>query len=80
MGANRVGQIYNHPGELALWPGPNTYGDPPVGATQPGEPILILERVTTPHNGRWVHALSGGKMGWIKVEYVNLDWIDPEGL
>lgn len=80
MGANRVGQLYNHPGELAIWPSPNTYADPPIGATQPGEPILILERLTTAHKERWVHALSGGKVGWIKVEYVSLDWIDPEAL
>ena len=80
MGANRVGQLYNHPGELAIWPSPNTYADPPIGATVPGEPILILERLTTAHRERWVQALSGGKVGWIKVEYVSLDWIDPEGM
>ena len=80
MGANRVGQLYNHPGELAIWPSPNTYADPPIGATAPGEPILILERLTTAHKERWVHALTGGKVGWIKVEYVSLDWIDPEGM
>ena len=80
MGANRVGQLYNHPGELALWPSPNTWREPPIGATQPHKPILILELLTTEYNERWVHALSGGKVGWIKVEYVNLDWIDPEAL
>jgi len=80
MGANRVGQLYNHPGELAIWPIPNTYADPPIGITAPGEPILILERLTTAHNEHWVHALTGGKVGWIEVEYVSLDWIDPEAL
>lgn len=80
MGANRVGQLYNHPGELAIWPSPNAYADPPIGATVPGEPILILERLTTAHKEHWVHALTGGKVGWIKVQYVNLDWIDPEGM
>ena len=80
MGANRVGQLYNHPGELAIWPSPNTYADPPISATVPGEPILILERLTTAHREHWVQALSGGKVGWIKVEYVSLDWIDPEGM
>ena len=79
MGANRVGQLYNHPGELALWPHPE-HVLPPIGATQPREPILILERLTTAPKEHWVHVLSGGKVGWIKVEYVNLDWIDPEGL
>ncbi|MBM3298467.1 MAG: hypothetical protein FJY85_00765 [Deltaproteobacteria bacterium] len=75
MYAPPVGQLYNHTGELALWPSPNIYGAPPIGATVPGEPILILERLIslTQH---WVYALSGGNVGWIKVEYVNLERID----
>lgn len=80
MGVSRVGQLYNHPGALAIWQSPNTYADPPIGSTSPGEPILILERLTTAWMERWVHALTGGKVGWIKVEYVSLDWIDPEGM
>lgn len=78
MGANRVGQLYRHSGELAIWPSPSTYDHPAIGATRPGEPILILERLTDGFRERWVHVLVGGRVGWIKAEYINLEWIDPE--
>lgn len=80
MREHNIGQIYSFPGELAIWPETSIYGLPPVGVTKPGDPILVLEWLTTSFCERWVHVLADGKVGWIKAHYVNLVCIGEESM
>lgn len=84
MGELHVGRLYRHEAQLALWNSymPSEYlsDQEQVGQTEPYDPILILELRQEPrYADRWAHVLVGGRVGWLKVQYLRLDPIDPEG-
>ena len=84
MGELQVGQLYRHEAQLSLWRSyvPSEYlAEDPVGQTDPYYPILILELRQEPtYADRWAHVLAGGMVGWLKVHYLHLKPIDPEGM
>jgi hypothetical protein len=84
MGELHVGRLYRHEAQLALWRShmEREYlsDAEQVGQTEPYDPILILELPQEPrYADRWAHVLVGGRVGWLKVQYLSLDPIDPEG-
>jgi hypothetical protein len=84
MGELHVGRLYRHEAQLSLWKSyiPSEYlsGQDQVGQTEPYDPILILELRQEPtYADRWAHVLVGGMLGWLKVHYLDLKPIDPEG-
>ena len=85
MGDLQVGKLYRHEAQLSLWRSyvPSEYlaHQEQVGQTEPYDPILILELRQEPtYADRWAHVLAGGMVGWLKVHYLHLEPIDPEGL
>lgn len=85
MGDLQVGKLYRHEAQLSLWRSyvPSEYlaYQEQVGQTEPYDPILILElRQEHACAARWAHVLVGGVAGWLKVHYLHLEPIDPEGL
>lgn len=75
----RAGKLYRYGGELMLWKTHYIAPAEEAGITVPYEPILILELLQERSGDRWAHVLAGGMEGWLKVHYLDLKPIDPEG-